>query len=154
MGLWTHVRRLAAGALGRLLESLAATYGDELRLGRQLRLHAERVPYPSLAASLLALADRADMHAAALREEIARLGGGTDALPVATPRGGRNHWERLATDLEDLQAMGKRYLELAQRWDGDFPETAALLGRLARENAGMRRAVQEMIALSDPHAAD
>src|SRR5437879_4861631 len=64
VGLWERVRGLAAGPRRRLAADLAAAYDEELRVAMQLRLHAERVPYPASAAQLLALAEHEDAHAA------------------------------------------------------------------------------------------
>ena len=154
MGVWTHVRELASGPRRRILGALAAAYNGELQVARQLRLHAERVPYPNLAARLLALADQADAHAVLLRERATTLGGVVDTDGVGTPRGGHNYWERLTFDLQDLRAQSKRYLELAQHWDIEDAETAALFARLAHEDGAMCRVVGDLIARSDPHAQD
>lgn len=154
MGLWARVRELASGPRRRILGDLAAAYHDELRVAQQLRLHAERVPYPNLVARVLALADRSDAHAGLLRERATQLGGAVDASGAGAPRSGHNYWERLTVDLEDLRAQSKRYLELAQHWDIEDAETAALFARLAHEDAAMCRVLGDLIARSDPHAQD
>jgi hypothetical protein len=150
MGLWARVRELGAGPEHRLLADVGAAYREEMRLAAQLRLHAER----KLGRALLALAEEADGHAALLRAEITRLGGSATAYPAGTPRNGRNYWERLTFDLEDLRTKQKRYLELVQHWDLEQPGVAGLFGRLARDDGMMSRTVGELIARSDPHAED
>ncbi len=154
MGLWERVRDLAGGPARRLSADLTTSYHEELRVALQLRLHAEHVPYPSSAASLLGLAEREDAHAALLREQLTRLGGTVAAAGAGTPRGGRNYWERLTFDLEDLRAKSGRYRELANHWDLHDPETAAVFDRLAHEDATLCRVVGDLIARSDPHAED
>jgi hypothetical protein len=154
MGVWTRVRELASGPRRRILAAITAAYHDELRVAQQLRLHAEHVPYPNIAARLLALADQADARAVLLRERATDLGGAVDAAGPGAPRGGRNCWERLTVDLGDLRAQSKRYLELAQHWDIEDAETAALFARLAREDGAMCRVVGDLVARSDPHAQD
>ena len=154
MGLWTRVRALTAPPSRRVVAELGSVYGEELRLARQFRAHAERVPYPTLAANLLGLADREDAHAAEIRSLIVELGGTADPSGTGEPRGGRNYWERLTFDLEDLRAKARRHIELAQHWDTTYPDVAALLVRLARDEAEMSRTIGDMIARSDPHAAD
>jgi hypothetical protein len=154
VGLWERVRDLAGGPTRRLITDLTTAYHEELRLALQLRAHAEHVPYPSSAASLLALAERADEHAAHLREQITRLGGTVSAVGSGTPRGGRNYWERLTFDLEDLRAQSGRYRELTNHWDLEDPEAAALFDGLSREDAHLIRVVADLIARSDPHAED
>jgi hypothetical protein len=154
MGLWERVRDLAGGSKRRIVLDLADAYHEELRVALQLRLHAERVPYPNLAATLLGLAEREDAHAALARERLAELGATVAAAGAGAPRGGHNYWERLTLDLEDLRAKGARYRELAQHWDIADAETAALFDRLAREDATLCRVIGDLIARSDPHAED
>ena len=148
------MRELAGGPRRRILEDLHHAYLEELRLARQLRLHAERVPYLPQARTLEDLAAQEDVHGASLEGEIRRLGGLPDLAGLGEPRGGRNHWERLSLDLAAIQAHGKRFIELAQRWDIDHPETATLLMRLAHEEGALARVVGELLARSDPHAVD
>ena len=62
--------------------------------------------------------------------------------------------DRLTFDLEDLRAKSARYRELANHWDLDDPETAALFDRLAREDATLCRVIGDLVARSDPHAED
>lgn len=152
MGLWERVRDLTGGSKRRLITDLTTAYHEELRVALQLRLHAERVPYPNLAATLLGLAEREDAHAALVREQLARLGATITSAGAGSPRGGRNYWERLTFDLEDLRAKGARYRELALHWDVDEPDTAAVFDRLANEDAVLCRVIGDLIARSDPHA--
>jgi hypothetical protein len=154
VSLWERVRDLAAGPRRRIINDLTAAYDEELRLALQLRLHAERVPYPNLAATLLGLAEREDAHAALVREQLGRLGATTPATGAGAPRGGRNYWERLTVDLEDMRAKSARYRELGLHWDIDDPDTAALFERLAHEDTALCRVIGDLIARSDPHAED
>jgi hypothetical protein len=133
---------------------LTAAYHGEVRLAQQLRQHAERVPYASSAATLAALAADEESHAASLRDAVARLGGAADPSGAGAPRGGRNYWERLTFDLEDLRAKSSRYRELAQHWDVDHPEAGALFARIAEADQAMLPVIADLIARSDPHAED
>jgi len=154
VGIWARVRDLAAGSKARIVADLTAAYHEELRVALQLRVHAERVPYPSSAAALLALADREDAHAALVREQLGRLGAAVASAGAGAPRGGRNYWERLTFDLEDVRAKAKRFRELAQHWDIVDAESAAVFERLAREDVTLCRVIGDLIARSDPHAED
>jgi hypothetical protein len=154
MRLWARVREIAAGRSYRLLGDLTTAYFEELRLAGQLRAHAERVPYPDLATVLLGLANGQDQHAALVRERVARLGGALDTSQVGAPHEGPNYWARLTHDLADLRAQGLSYLELAHRWDTEDEESAALCATLAHEESAACRVIGDMIARSDPHAAD
>ena len=151
MAFWSELR---GGARGRLLAALVQAHRDESRLAEQLRSHAALVPYPADGDHLRGLAERAQARAAAVADELARHRAAIQNGDARLPRGGRNYWQRLTVDLEDLQALGKRYRELALHWDIDYPETAALFDRLAHDSHAMTRVVTGLIARSDPHAAD
>jgi hypothetical protein len=154
VGLWERVRDLTGGPARRLIADLTASYHEALRVALQLRLHAERVPYPSSAARLLELAEREDTHAALVREQLTRLGATVTSAGAEAPRGGRNYWERLTFDLEDLRAKSAHHRELANHWDLDDPETAAVFDRLSREDAALCRVIGDLVARADPHAED
>jgi hypothetical protein len=148
------MRELTQGPERRLVTELANACAEERRMARQLQLHAERVPYPDLAGTLRGLAEQEEAHAALLLDELKRFGTANGVGTTRQPRSGRNYWERLTFDLEDLRAKAKRYVELAQHWDGDYPQAAALLQRLVRDEAAMCQVLGELIARSDPHAED
>lgn len=154
MSLLARIRELASPPRLRLTAHLADAYHAELRLALQLRTHAERVPYPDAAARLLGLADRADERAAGLSGEIKHLGTTLVRRDLAALRDGRNAWERLVADQEDARDLAVRHRELALAWDTDYPATAAALDGFARSAADGARALGEMTARSDPHAAD
>ena len=154
MGLWQRMRELGGGAKRRILVDLADAHREELRVALQLRVHAERAPYPDHAATLLGLAEREDAHAAAVRQHIEHLGAVPSSGEPGAPRGGHNYWQRLTFDLEDIRAKSSRYRELSLRWDVDDAETAALFDRLAHEDAALGRVISDLITRSDPHAED
>ncbi len=154
MAFWSHLREMAGGSRPRILRALTEAHRDELRLGRQLRLHAESVPYAAYGTQLRELADRADARAARVAEEITRLRAAIRNGDGRPPRGGRNYWQRLTADLEDLRALAQRYRELGQHFDIEYPATAALFLQLAHEAASMIQVITALIARSDPHAAD
>jgi bacterioferritin (cytochrome b1) len=154
VGIWERVRDLTAGPQRRILADLVQAYHEELRVALQLRLHAERVPYPESAVRLLAMADHEDAHAARVRERITALGGVVTSSGAGTPRGGRNYWERLTFDLEDMRVKGKHNRELSIHWDVEDAETAQLFARLADEDHVLCRIIGDLIARSDPHAED
>ncbi len=136
----------------RCARELRGVYLDVRRIAIQLRRHAEHAPYPALVAELRTLAAAAEEHAATLAAEIRTLAGNADPADAMAPRTGRNHWERLTVDLQDLEALRRRETELALRWDVDFPATTATLARLAHTTAAMTATVRDMLARSDPHA--
>lgn len=154
MGLWSSVRDLAGGSRGRIVRALTDVHREERRLARQLHAHADSVPYAYGGERLREIGS----HAAARAELIANaLTGFRAAIQNGEEpaiRGGRNYWHRLTADLEDLRAVTQQYRELAHKFDADYPETTALLWRLAHDAGIAIREISELIALSDPHAAD
>jgi len=150
----TRLRELATPPHTRLRRDLRAAYLETLRIARQLRAHAEQVPYAALVGELQTLADRSDRQAATLAAALRAAGGDTDRHAGEAVHGGRNHWARLSADLHDLQALHRRTTELALRYDADAPETADRLSDVARTAAGMERVVRALIARADPHAAN
>ncbi|MCC6850589.1 MAG: hypothetical protein IT294_19035 [Deltaproteobacteria bacterium] len=143
----------SAGPRARFAGELRAAFLDARRIAAQLRSHAERVPYPRIGPALIGLADRADAQAARIAAELRTLAGNADPADPASPRDGRNHWERLSIDVADLETLKRRWVELALRWDVDFPAAAATLAELGRATAAMSAAVRDLLALADPHAA-
>ncbi len=143
----------STGARARFAGEVRALYLAARRIASQLRSHATRVPYERLGPALRDLADQADGQAAALAAELRLLAGNTDPADAVSPREGRNHWERLQFDLTDLEALKRGYLDLALRWDVEFPTTAATLTGLGHATGVMSTVVRDMLARSDPHAA-
>lgn len=143
----------SAGDRARFAHDLRPVFLDARRLATQLRDHAELVPYARHGVLLRDLAARAQEQAAVLARELRTIAGNADPSDPTAPRTGRNHWERLTGDLADLESLKGRYVELALRWDVVFPGIASELHALGRNAAEMSRAVRDMLALSDPHAA-
>ncbi|MCC6766235.1 MAG: hypothetical protein IT293_16365 [Deltaproteobacteria bacterium] len=143
----------SAALRARFAGDLRAGYLDARRIAAQLRRHAGRVPYPRLGPTLVGLADRADAQAARVAAELRALAGNADPADPTSPRDGRNHWERLSVDLADLEALKRRWVDLALRWDVDFPATAAALAEFGRTTSAMSATVRDLLARADPHAA-
>ncbi|MEO6026217.1 MAG: hypothetical protein ABIR79_05060 [Candidatus Binatia bacterium] len=152
MGVLARLQERSGGPRVRLARALRGAYLDTRRLAIQLRRHAEHVPYPGLGPKLTRLAEQADGQAALLVHELRALAGNTDQADPLTPRDGRNHWERLTFDLADLEALHRRYAEIALQWDLVFPATVATVDQLARSTATMIGTIRAMVARSDPHA--
>jgi len=154
MGMLARIRDYAAGPKARFARELGAIYREELRLGRQLRLHAERVPYPAHAGDLGRVAERGDARAAELAAVLRALIGEANPWEGGEPRAGRSHWERLTTDLADVDGLRRRYRDLITHWHAAQPETAAILERLAGDAGSTAAVLRALIARSDPHAID
>jgi rubrerythrin len=136
-----------------VLADLAAGYRSEVEAAAQLRAHAERVPYPQAASVLGRLAELEDRHAALLRRHIEALGG---AVPTVTPElpAGPNHWARMADAFRRADEKRRRFLEQAIHWDIEYPEVAAVFGRIAREDGEHRRLLEELVTRADSLALD
>ena len=152
MGVLARLQERSGGPRIRLARALRGAYLDTRRLAIQLRRHAEHVPYPGLGPKLTGLAEQAEGQTALLGHEIRNLAGNTDQADTAIPRDGRSHWERLTFDLADLEALHRRYVEIALQWDVAFPAAVATVEQLARSTATMIGTVRAMVARSDPHA--
>ena len=138
------------------LHELAACYRQEQSLARQLRDHAERAPHQAGADQLEAVAADQDQITQALQEAlIARsqeVGeAGTDAQP---PKGGPNHWARVVHDLEDNQALMKRYGEQVAYWDPALPDAVALFRSLEQGKSRLGALLRDIALRADSHAID
>lgn len=153
MGVLERLRARAGGPRARFGREVRAAYLDARRLAIQLRDHATKVPYAALGHELRRLAEEADRQAAALAGELRAIAGNVDPADPVAPRVGRNHWERLTIDLADLEALQRRYIELALHFDVDFPASIPTFDGLARATVAMIRDVRTMLIRSDPHAA-
>ena len=149
------LKRLFSSEKARLedeiLSGLLIDYHEELALAQQLRAHASAAPYPHGTEHLGRLAALAEKQAESLRTWIHRYGG-TVAPVAGTPRGGRNHWARLVTDLDAVRAAGKRYLEQAIRFENSDPALGKALRDLEHEEQQHRVWIQDLVARADPHA--
>lgn len=154
MGVLDRLRELSVAPRQRLSRELREVYRDERQLGRQLRTHAARAPYPAVGTELLRLADQADASAATLAHALRDLMGGADPHVPDAPPAGRNLWERLNRDLHDAESLLRRYTELSLRWDADFPAIAATFDRLARTASATLGTLRSLAARSDPHAVN
>jgi hypothetical protein len=143
----------SAGIRARFARELRTAFLDARRIATQLRAHAGRAPYAHPGLVLRQLAEQAEAQVAALAGALRDVAGNIDPADHLSPRDGRNHWERLSLDLTDLETLKRRYVEIALRWDVDFPDTAEELRRFGRTIAAMSRTVRDMLARSDPHAA-
>jgi rubrerythrin len=136
-----------------LLDELLADYRDEVGAAAQLRHHAERAPYPQASAVLRQIADHGDRHAALLRQQMVTLGGTVDEVAPEI-QVGRNHWERVTADLLLADAQRRRYIDQSIHWDGEYPEVAAVLARIADDKRAHRRSLEDLIARADSLAID
>jgi len=154
MALWKRIFGGEGDSRGRsLLADLLSDYREEIRLARQVRNHAEKVPYPSVGETLKGIAGEQERHARLLQEKILSLGGQVSEMESEIKRG-KNSWTRLIHDLQDCKVLEKRYIEQVMRWDPEEPDVVKLLRTLERETVGQCALLRDLALRSDPHALD
>jgi hypothetical protein len=133
------------------VEALTTGYNDLWRLTEQIKVHAERAPYPHVAARLRQMAAEKERLTAALREKILGMGGVLKE-PRAALKPGKNHWERMVQDLEDQKSLEAFLLEHATLLADEAPEVGDLLSRVAADQSPHREILLDLIARADPQA--
>ena len=146
-------RLLGTGEPRDLLADLLEAYRAEAEHAAHLRQHAEHARYAQVAATLRALAEAEDRHAALLRDALLARDGGVPPIAPAPPVA-RNQWERAVAARQEAQRKRRRLVELFGRWDPDEPDAADLLRRIEREDGQTLSSYEELIMRSDPHALD
>ena len=136
-----------------LLHELAACYCQEQGLARQLRDHAERAPHKAGADQLTAVAVDQGRIVQALHEALIAHGQEIN-IEAPLPKGGSNHWARVVHDLEDNQALMKRYGEQLIHWDPDLPDAVALFRSLEQGKSRIGALLRDIALRADPHAVD
>ena len=137
----------------RLQDELAANYREEARLARQIRAHADRSPHKAGAQALRSVADEQDRLVHTLQQKVVEFG--EEASDADGPlKEGNNHWARVVHDLEDSQALGKRYNEQGIYWDPDRPDAVTLFRTLERGKHRINGMLREIVVRADPHAID
>lgn len=133
------------------VEILRAGYHDLWRLAEQIHSHAERAPYPHVANHLRQIATEKRISASAMREKILNLGGKAEE-PKLDLKSGKNHWARMARDLEDQKALENDLLERAVRLAEEAPEISDLLKGIVAAQLPHKEALLDLIARADPQA--
>jgi hypothetical protein len=133
------------------LDILAESYRDLRSLAAQISRHADRAPYPHVTRLLRRIAQEKESSADLLRDKLP--GAGTRLESAAFEnKSGKNHWERMAQDLNDHRALETRLLERATLIGEQTPETAELLRRIAASQRPHMEALLDLIARADPQA--
>jgi rubrerythrin len=130
---------------------LMESYRDLCSLAEQISRHADRAPYPHVAQLLRRLAQEKQSSADLLRDKL--VGSGTNLEDIALEiTSGKNHWQRMAQDLNDHRALETRLLERAALVTEQAPETAELLRQIAASERPHIQAFLDLIARADPQA--
>jgi hypothetical protein len=154
MGLWECLIGTGSASSqqpGQVLAELRASYREEIRLTQQIRAHAEQSPHQAGAQELRAVADGQEQIVQLLREYITARGGEVQDN-VGLLKTGKNHWARVVHDLNDSQALERRYIEQAIDWDPEVPDAAAFFYNLAQQKSRLNALLRDVALRADPHA--
>ncbi|HEX9443737.1 MAG TPA: hypothetical protein VGA73_06435 [Candidatus Binatia bacterium] len=143
-------KRNGKPAAGDPLEILKESRRDLVRLADQIARHAEKAPYPHMAAELRRMAGEKRASADLLGDKVP-LAGPPEESPLDLPSG-KNHWERMAQDLNDQNALDNRLVERAARLRETAPELADRLERIAASDRRHAKLLMDLIARADPQA--
>lgn len=149
-----------------LVHDLMTSYSDERGLAQQIRDHAEHSPHQSGLQQLRGVATAQDHVVQLLHDAIKahaeRANQGLQSqqdqndqnADVPPPKGGKNHWARIVHDLEDNQALMKRYTEQGIYWDPELPDVGALFLSLEQEKSRIGARLRDIALRADSHALD
>lgn len=144
---------LGTGAARHLAADLEDDYRAEAEQAAHLRQHAERAPYPQMAAALRRLAETEERHAGWLRERLVARGVAIPPVEPA-PQIGENQWARAGAALAAAQRKRRRLVEQIAHWDPEEPEIVELLRRIEHEDLRDLAVYEGLIMRSDPQALD
>ncbi len=130
---------------------LADAYRELARLANQLKLHAEKAPYPFVGERLRRMAAEKEKSTALLFDGIEQLGGRVAKFDSSIPSG-RNHWERMLQDVEDQKRVEARLTDEVSRLALEAPDHSQLLRRLLEVERRHRATLLDLLARADPQA--
>jgi hypothetical protein len=151
MGLLDRLRSAISGP--RLIDELATLAGQSEALVNRLRRHAERALYPRIAQGVREIAGKEAAHEKILRAVLAERGL-WPRPPEEVPHEGSSNWERLSGDLEILLLFAQELHRHTMRWEGENPELAETLKKIADEASDDEFELRRLVAKLDPQALD
>lgn len=132
-------------------EILKASYRNLLRLAEQIDDHAQKAPYPQVAQRLRVIATEKRSITARLKDKMLSWGVRPEE-PRFDIKAGKNHWERIAKDIDDQRALENQFQEYAVLLAEEAPEISDLLKTMAAEQTQHREALLDLLARADPQA--
>ena len=130
---------------------LADDYRELARLANQLKLHAEKAPYPFVAERLQQMAAEKEKSIGVLFENIEQLGARVAKFDSSIPSG-RNHWERMHQDVEDQKRVEARLTDDISYLALEAPGHSQLLRQLVEVERRHKAALLDLLARADPQA--
>ena len=130
---------------------LADDYRELARLANQLKLHAEKAPYPFVGERLREMAAEKEKSIGLLFENIEQLGARVAKFDSSIPSG-RNHWERMHQDVEDQKRVEARLTDDVSYLALEAPEHSQMLRQLVEVERRHKAALLDLLARADPQA--
>ena len=130
---------------------LKSGYRRLCALARQLEIHAEKAPYPQVAARLRQMAAEKRASADRLRQSVLKFGTTLEETPCEV-RSARNHWERVVQDLQDQKNLETKLFDQATLLAEETPELAELLRDIAASQHPHTDTLLDLVARADPQA--
>ncbi len=130
---------------------LADDYRELARLANQLKLHAEKAPYPFVGERLREMAAEKEKSIGLLFENIEQLGARVAKFDSSIPSG-RNHWERMHQDVEDQKRVEARLTDDVSYLALEAPEHSQLLRQLVEVERRHKAELLDLLAKADPQA--
>jgi rubrerythrin len=150
---WSRLFGSEPERLALALELLRHAYVREKQHAMRYRQHAEKMRYTHFRERLVRLAQAEDHHAALIEEKLTALGENPpDVVPVHAAAE-QNSWYYLRTDLEEEQRCGGELESDLAALGEEFSAVAELLRRIERDGRSHRAEIRDMLARSDPQAA-
>ena len=139
---------------GAVLNILRHRYVREKQHAMRYGQHAERMHYPQFHDALRSLAAEEENHAELIAAKIKDLGGKLpEVIPIHVAHE-PNSWYYLRTDLEEEQRCAGELGADLPILRNEYPDIAELLDRIESEGKRHRAKIRDMLARSDPQAAD
>ena len=133
------------------LDRLKNSYRGLCDLAKQLDEHAEKAPYPQVAARLRQMAAEKRANAGRVRQSILKLGAAVEESPREV-KSAMNHWERVVQDLHDQKNLETKLFDQATLLTEETPELAELLRDIATAQHPHTDALLDLVARADPQA--
>ena len=130
---------------------LADDYRELARLANQLKLHAEKAPYPFVSERLREMAAEKEKSIGLLFENIEQLGARVAKFDSSIPSG-RNHWERMHQDVEDQKRVEARLTDDVSYLALEAPEHSQMLRQLVEVERRHKATLLDLLARADPQA--
>ena len=148
---WQHFfDALHPGHHQKLRDMLRDAYLEEAQDVAQFAQHAERMHYPQFRERLLRIAAEERAQVEWLRDKLLALGGELPAVSLP-PKGAKNAWQALLTDLEEEKRSYTDVIEAMHIAEQADPEIAAGLQRIREAERQHREELLDMLVKSDPY---